>query len=111
MKNYWIKDSTRQEIITKNLISNSGNLNIYANFYNLIDEKGLSIFLGLKNDFVFEILYSKNVFRYFVMDLDIKELYILPNENIVEYTNRVVSKLNICNSEEEVLKLIIDEMY
>ena len=42
MKNYWTKDQTRQEIITKTLISNEGNFELFASYFNLMDAKGLS---------------------------------------------------------------------
>ncbi len=38
MINYWIKDKTRQEIITKTLIRNKGNFELFANYFNLMDE-------------------------------------------------------------------------
>lgn len=40
--NYWIKDQTRQEIITKTLIPNKGNFELFASYFNLMDAKGLS---------------------------------------------------------------------
>ena len=38
------------------------------------------------------------------------EFLILPNENLTEYTDRVVSKIDICKTEKEVLDLLIEEM-
>jgi hypothetical protein len=34
----------------------------------------------------------------------------LPNENIVKYTNKVVSKIGNCKTENDVLNMIIAEM-
>jgi len=109
--NYWIKDQTLQEIITKTQISNMGNFKIYANYYNLIDVKGIGFQLGKYSNLEVEKLYRKNGFQYLILEHENqKELYVLPNEEIIEYTNRVVSKVNFCKTEEEVLQLLIDEM-
>jgi hypothetical protein len=111
MTNFWIKDQTRQEIITKTQILNNGNFNIYANYYNLMDAKGLGLQLSSDLDIDVEKLFKKNEYEYIVLDLSgQKELFILPNENIVEYTNRVVSKIDICKTEKEVLDLLVEEM-
>ncbi len=110
-QNYWIKDQTHQEIITKTHIPNSGNFNIYANYYNLIDVKGLGIQLSYNNAIEVEKLFRKSGFEYIVIENNNqKELFILPNENIVEYTHRIVTKVDVCKSEEEVLQLLVDEM-
>ena len=42
MLNYWIQDETRQEIITKTLIPNKGNFELFASYFNLMDAKALS---------------------------------------------------------------------
>ena len=109
--NYWIKDQTHQEIITKTQISNICNFKIYANYYNLIDVKGIGFQLDIKSNLEVEKLYRKNGFQYLILEHENqKELYILPNDEIVEYTDRIVSKVNFCKTEEEVLQLLIDEM-
>jgi hypothetical protein len=111
MTNFWIKDQTRQEIITKTQIPNNGNFNIYANYYNLMDAKGLGLQLSSDLDIDVEKLFRKNGFEYIVLDLSgQKEVFILPNENIVEYTNRLVSKIDICTTEKEVFDLLVEEM-
>jgi len=111
MNNYWIKDPTRQEIITKTQMPNKGNFGIYANYYNLIDVKGIGFQLSCNTALEVEKLYRKNGFEYFVLEYNNqKELYILPNENIVEYTNRVVSKIDVCKTEKQVLDLLVEEM-
>jgi hypothetical protein len=69
MTNFWIKDQTRQEIITKTQIPNSGNFNIYANYYNLMDAKGLGLKLSSDLDIDVEKLFRKNGFEYIVLDL------------------------------------------
>ncbi len=111
MTNYWIKDQTRQEIITKTQIPNKENFNLFANYYNLMDKKGLGFQLSKGSDLPNEKLFKKNDFEYIVFDLSgQKELFILPNENIVEYTNRIASKVDVCKTEKEVLDLLLEEM-
>jgi len=57
------------------------------------------------------ILLVLRLDSYIVLDLSgQKELFILPNENIVEYTNRVVSKIDFCKTKKEVLDLLVEEM-
>lgn len=109
--NYWIKDQTRQEIITKTQIPNKGNFNVYANYYNLIDVKGIGFQISSSSDLEVEKLYRKNGFEYLVLEnKNEKELYILPNDRIVEYTNRIASKVDVCKTEKEVLDLLVEEM-
>jgi hypothetical protein len=111
MTKFWIKDQTRQEIITKTQIPNKSNFLIYANYYNLMDAKGLGLPLSSDLDIDVEKLFRKNGFEYIVLDLSgQKELFILPNENIIEYTNRIASKVDICKTEKEVLDLLVEEM-
>ena len=38
---FWKKDYSRKEVITKIQIPNKGNFKIYANYYNLMDVKGI----------------------------------------------------------------------
>jgi hypothetical protein len=111
MNNYWIKDDTRKEVITKTQIPNEGNFNLFANYYNLMDKKGLGLQLSKNFDIQIEKLFINNDYEYIVFDLNNqRELFILPNEQIVEYTNRVASKVNICKNEKEVLQLLVEEM-
>lgn len=106
-----MKDQTRQEIITKTQIPNKGNFNIYANYYNLIDVKGLGFQLSSNSELEVEKLFRKNCFNYVVLEINNKkELFILPNEKIVEYVNRIASKVDFCKNEKEVLQLLTDEM-
>src|SRR5690554_8160980 len=103
MTNYWIKDQTRQEIITKTLIPNTGNFELFASYFNLMDAKGLSFQFRENSELQSEKLFIKNGFEYFVFEHDNwKELVVLPNENLIEYTNRVISKIENCNNENEV---------
>jgi hypothetical protein len=82
MTNYWIKDQTRQEIITKTLIPNKGNFNVYANYYNLIDVKGIGFQLS-SSDLEVKKLYRKNGFEYLVLEHnDQKELSLSNGENL-----------------------------
>lgn len=111
MTNYWTKDQTRQEIITKTPIPNNGNFNIYANYYNLIDVKGLGLQISSNTDIEFEKLYKRNSFQYFAIEHNKqRELYILPNDVMVEYVNKIALKINDCKSEEELFELLIREM-
>ena len=111
MITFWIKDQTRLEIINKTQIPNKSNFLIYANYYNLMDAKGLGLPLSSDLDIDVEKLFRKNGFEYIVLDLSgQKELFILPNENIIEYTNRIASKVDICKTEKEVLDLLVEEM-
>ena len=41
MTNFWIKDQTRQKILTKAPIPNNGKFNIFANYTNLMDARRL----------------------------------------------------------------------
>lgn len=108
---YWVKDQTRQEIITKTPIPNNGNFNLFANYYNLLDAKGLGFQISSDSEIEVEKLYRKNGFEYLVLEHNNqRELYILPNERIVEYAKRIASKVDICKSENEVIKLLINEM-
>jgi hypothetical protein len=66
-ENYWTKNPTRQEIITKTQILNRGNFNISANYYNLIDVKRLGFQLSSNADLEVEKMYRKNRFEYFVL--------------------------------------------
>jgi hypothetical protein len=111
MTNYWIKDQTRQEIITKTPIPNNGNFNLFANYYNLLDAKGLGFQISSDSDIEVEKLYRKNGFEYLILEHNNQnELYILPNGRIEEYADRIASKIEFCKTDEEVLNLLIDEM-
>lgn len=109
--NYWIKDSTLSQIITKTQINNQNNFSLFGCYFNFMDERGLSIYLDEKTDIETDILFTKNNFQYFVLENDnVKELLILPNENLVGYTEKVISKIGNCTNEVDVLNLIIEEM-
>ncbi|MEY5048350.1 MAG: hypothetical protein RLZZ175_1709 [Bacteroidota bacterium] len=111
IQNFWIKDHTRSEVITKTQIPNKNNFEIFACYFNFMDEKGLSVHFTKKTKIATDKLFTKNNFQYFIFEHDnVKELLILPNENLVEYTEKVISKIDICKSNEEVLQLMINEM-
>lgn len=111
MTNYWTKDQSKQEIITKTKISTQTNFNLFANYFNLLDAKGIGFQLSKEINFPDEKLFRKNGFEYIILELnEQRELFILPNDNIVEYTNRIVSKLDACKTEKEVLDLLVEEM-
>ena len=108
---YWTKDTSRQEIITKTQIPNSGNFNLFANYYNLMDKKGLSFMLNVDSDLPIEKLFRRNCFEYLVLEHNnLKELYILPNENITEYASRIITKIENCQNESDFFNLMIEEM-
>jgi hypothetical protein len=111
MNNYWIKDQSRREIITKTQIPNKGKFKIYANYYNLIDLKGLGFVYETNFKVELEQLYNNGNFQYYVIeDKKLKYLYILPNKNINQYINQIMSKIDDCKNEDEVINLLIDEM-
>lgn len=108
---YWLKDSSRKEVITKTQIPNKGNFKLFACFFNLIDKIGLSLQLSKHAEIEKEKLFNKNGFEYFTLEYGgLKELMILPNPKLIEYTERVVSKIESCSDENDVLKFIIAEM-
>ncbi|KXK40044.1 MAG: hypothetical protein J5I52_07045 [Saprospiraceae bacterium] len=109
--NYWTKDETRQEIITKTKIPSKANFNLFATYFNLMDKKGLSFQLNINSEIENDKLFIKNGFYYLILQLgDIKEFLILPNDNLPELVGRVVSKIDDCSAEIEVLDLLIAEM-
>ena len=111
MKNYWIKDPTRSKIITKTKIANEMNFNLFANYYNILDKKGLGFQFNFNAEIETERLFKKNGFEYlFLEQNNLMELFVLPNDNIVEYTNGIVSKIYVCKNTNDVLKLMIEEM-
>lgn|SRR5690554_5080279 len=111
MKNYWIKDETRQEIITKALIPNNGNFELFASYYNLMDAKGLSFQFKENSKLQAEKLFRKNGFEYFVLQHEnFNELLILPNQNLENLTERVVSRINFCHHESDVITMVISQM-
>ena len=61
--NYWIKDETRQEIITKTLIPNEGNFELFANYFNLMDAKGLSFQFKENSELQAEKLFIKKNYQ------------------------------------------------
>lgn len=111
MTNYWKKDQTRQEIITKTLIPNKGNFELFANYFNLMDAKGLSFQFKENSQMQIEQLFVKNGFEYFVLQHEnFNELLILPNENLELLTEKIVSKINNCNRGTDAIELILSQM-
>ncbi len=109
--NYWIKDETRQEIITKTLIPNEGNFELFANYFNLMDAKGLSFQFKENSELQAEKLFIKNGFEYFVLQHEnFNEFLVLPNKNLDILTEKIVSKINFCIQESDVIDLIISQM-
>lgn len=109
--NYWIKDETRQEIITKTLIPNKGNFELFANYFNLMDAKGLSFQFKENSELQAEKLFIINGFEYFVLQHEkFNELLILPNKNIEILAENIVSKINYCNQESDVFKLVLSQI-
>jgi|SRR5690554_45308 len=111
MINYWIKDETRQEIITKTQIPNKGNFEFFATYFNLMDAKGLSFHLNEKTNIQTDKLVRKNSFEYLVLQHEnFNEFVVLPNKNIEILTEKIVSKINSCNKESDVIDLVISQM-
>lgn len=109
--NYWIKDETRQEIITKTLIPNEGNFELFANYFNLMDAKGLSFQFKENSELQAEKLFIKNGFEYFVLQHEnFNELLILPDKNLEILTKKIVSKLNFYKQESDVVSLVLSQM-
>lgn len=112
MKNYWVKDQTRQEIITKTFIPNKGNFELFASYFNLMDVKGLCFQFKENSELQSEKLYIKNGFEYIILKHEnYNELMILPNENLEILTEKIVSKINFCNQESDVIHLMLKEMF
>lgn len=100
-----------KKIITKTQIPNNSEFDLYANYYNLMDAKGLGFKICFDSEIKVEKLYRKNGFEYLILeDNNKKEFFILPNERIEEYADTIVSKIEFCKTDEEVLNLLIDEM-
>lgn len=111
MTNYWIKDITRQEIITKTMIPNSNNINFFASYFNLIDCKGLSFHFNGCLNLITNKLFVKNGFEYFINEHEnFSEFLILPNEKLEKLTHEVVLKMNFCKDENEFIDLVLREM-
>lgn len=109
--NYWLKDETRQEIITKTLIPNKGNFELFATYFNLMDCKGLSFQFKENTELKAEKLFRKNGFEYCILQHDnFRELLILPNENLKILTDNVLLKINDCNNVSDVIDLVISQM-
>lgn len=109
--NYWTKDQTRQEVITKTLIPNKGNFELFASYFNLMDAKGLSFQFKENSELQAEKLFIKNGFEYFVLQHEnYNELLILPNENLEILTENIVSKINDCTQESDVFKLVLSQI-
>ena len=111
MENYWIKDLTRQKIITKNLIPNNGNFEFYATYFNLIDCKGLSFHFREKLKFNSGKLYNKNGYEYCLLQHEnFFEFMVLPNENLKILIQKILLKINYCDNEDDVIDLVISQM-
>ncbi|MCO5230355.1 MAG: hypothetical protein M9958_04270 [Chitinophagales bacterium] len=108
---YWTKDLTRSEIITKTQISNKGNFDFFATYFNLMDKKGLALTLNENSTIETNSLFKKNGFEYIVLQHEnYNEFLILPNENLEVLTEKIVFNIDNCNAETDVLNLIIEEM-
>ncbi|MCC5944487.1 MAG: hypothetical protein JJT94_06095 [Bernardetiaceae bacterium] len=109
--NYWVKDTKRKKVITKTKIPNAGNYKLFATYYNMIDTQGLSCQFDLSTEMQVEKLFMKNSFQYIFLETNgVQELYILPCKGIFELTERVISQIDHCNNETDVLSLLIDMM-
>ncbi len=111
MINYWVKREAYKEVLTKTLIPNNGNFSLMAYHFNAMYKKGIGFYfdknIKCKNDFVFR----KNGYEYVVFEHDnFKEFIVLPNDKLPELAERVVSKIDDCSTELEVINLIIEQM-
>jgi len=108
---YWIKEPTRSNVITKTQIPNKASFNLFVTYFNLMDKKGLSFHLSKNSEFEMDKLFAKNGFHYLALQLGgLKEFLVLPNENLEVLTKNIVSKIDNCKTENDVLNLIIEEM-
>jgi len=56
-------------------------------------------------------VFRKNGFEYILLEHNsLKEFLVLPNQNLNEYTDNVISKIEHCKNETDVLNLMIAEM-
>lgn len=109
--NYWVKKEAYKEVLTKTQIPNKGNFSLMAYHFNAMDKKGIGFYFDKSIEFKNDKMYIKNGFKYLVIERDdFKEFLILPNDNLPELAERVVSKIDDCNAENEVLDLLIAEM-
>ena len=108
---YWVKDATRKEIITKTQIPNNRDFRLFANYFNLMDKQGLSFPLNEATEIQTDKLFTKNGFEYLILNLNnINEFLVLPNENLLDYTEKVVAQIDSCQKEKDVLNLLIETM-
>lgn len=109
--NYWVKKEAYKEVLTKTLIPNKGNFSLMAYHFNAMDKKGIGFYFNKKIEFQKDNVFRKNGNEYVVLEHDnFKEFLILPNDNLPELAERVISKINNCTTEKEVLDLLIAEM-
>ncbi len=111
IENYWIKDPTRSEVITKTQIPNKGNFDFFATYFNLMDKKGLSLKINDNPKIEKDKLFTKNGFEYIFLALDgMNEFIVLPSNNLQGLAQKVILEIDNCNSEIDVLNLIIEKM-
>ena len=108
---YWLKNEPHKEIVTKTPIANKLGFNLLACYYNILDRKSFAFQFDKNLEFETDKVFRKNGFEYVVFEHnDFKELWVLPNENLIEFTDRIVAQIDNCNNEMEVLDLIVTEM-
>lgn len=111
MTNYWIKNDAYKEVLTKTQIPNRGNFKLMAYHFNTMNQKGIGFYFDKEIKFLKDKVFRKNGYEYLVLEYDdFKELLILPNDNLPELAERVILKIDECNTENQVLDLIIAEM-
>lgn len=109
--NYWIKNDVYKEVLTKTQIPNKGNFSLMAYHFNAMDKKGIGFYFDKSIEFKNDTVFRKNGYEYVVFEYDnFKEFAVLPSQNITELAERVVSKIDDCNAEKEVLNLLIAEI-
>ncbi len=76
-----------------------------------MDAKGISFHYTENSKLQAEKLFKKNGFEYFVLQhKNFNELYILPNKNLEILIEKIVSKINHCSTESEIIDLVFDKM-
>ena len=108
---YWVNNESHKEIVTKIQIANKLGFRLLACHYNMLNQKGLAFQFDKTLEFETGKVFRKNGFEYVVLEQDdFKELWVLPNEYVIEFTDMIVSQIGNCQNEIEVLHLIVKEM-
>lgn len=109
--NYWIKKEAYKEVLTKTQMPNKGNFRLMAYHFNAMDKKGIGFYFDKSIKFKNDKMYIKNGYQYLVLEYDdFKEFLILPHNTIPELADRIISQIDTCKTEKEVIDLLIAKM-